>query len=135
MKKWPFNSFDTSDQLTNAKGKRNNRFTKYCFCSSGSKKLNHLGVETINDHFKNLGLKDKQSVHQWRWVITKAVREHNFDYEIIDRQLGRMVHLNETRGHYDRSTLIDKRRTFMEWWSKTLIEQVLRIWIFKFNFH
>ena len=38
-----------------------------------------------------------------------------------------MVHLNGIRVHYDLSTLIDKRRTFMEWWSKTLIEQGL--WI------
>ena len=51
----------------------------------------------------------------------------NFDYEIIDRQLGRMGHLNGTRGHYDRSTLLDKRREFMKWWSKTLIEQGLKI--------
>ena len=98
---------------------------KYCFCSLGSEKLKYLGRETINDHFKNLGWKDKQSAHQWRSVITTAGQEHNFDYEIIDRQLGRMGHLNGTRGHYDRSTLLDKRRTFMEWWSKTLVEQGL----------
>ena len=98
---------------------------KYCFCSLGREKLKHLGRETINDHFKNLGWKDKQSAHQWRSVITTAGQEHNFDYEIIDRQLGRMGHLNGTRGHYDRSTLLDKRRTFMEWWSKTLVEQGL----------
>ena len=61
-------------------------------------------------------------------VITTGANEHsNFDYEIIDRQLGRMGHLNGTRGHYDRSTLLDKRREFMEWWSKTLIEQGLKI--------
>ena len=100
---------------------------KYCFCSLGSKRINHLGHETINDHFKNLGWKNKQSAHQWRSVITTAGREHNFDYEIIDRQLGRMGHLNGTRGHYDRSTLLDKRREFMNWWSKTLIKQGLKI--------
>ena len=48
-------------------------------------------------------------------------------YEIIDRQLGRMGHLNGTRGHYDRSTLLDKRREFMKWWSKTLVERGLRV--------
>ncbi len=100
---------------------------KYCFTSLGGKNKKHLGSETINDHFKNLGWKDRQSAHQWRSVITTASREHNFDYEIIDRQLGRMSHLNGTRGHYDRSTLLDKRRKFMEWWSKTLIEQGLSI--------
>ena len=100
---------------------------KYCFTSLGGKNKKHLGSETINDHFKNLGWKDKQSAHQWRSVITTASREHNFDYEIIDRQLGRMGHLNGTRGHYDRSTLLDKRREFMNWWSKTLIKQGLKI--------
>ena len=101
---------------------------KYCFYSLGGKNVEHLGEETINDHFRNLGWKEKQSAHQWRSVITTGANEHsNFDYEIIDRQLGRMGHLNGTRGHYDRSTLLDKRREFMEWWSKTLIEQGLKI--------
>ena len=101
---------------------------KYCFYSLGSKNVPHLGTETINDHFKNLGWKDKQSAHQWRSVITtSALEKSTFDYEVIDRQLGRMGHLNGTRGHYDRSTLLDKRREFMKWWSKTLIEQGLRI--------
>jgi len=101
---------------------------KYCFYSLGSKNVPHLGTETINDHFKNLGWKDKQSAHQWRSVITtSALEKSTFDYEVIDRQLGRMGHLNGTRGHYDRSTLLDKRRKFMEWWSRTLIEQGLKI--------
>ena len=101
---------------------------KYCFYSLGGKNKEHLGEETINDHFKNLGWKNIQSAHQWRSVITTSAIEHSeFSYEIIDRQLGRMGHLNGTRGHYDRSNLLDKRRKFMEWWSKTLIEQGLII--------
>ena len=72
---------------------------KYCFTSQGSKTNPHIGTETINDHFKNLGWEGKQTAHQWRSVITTAGREHNFDYEIIDRQLGRMGHLNGTRDH------------------------------------
>ena len=87
---------------------------KYCFYSLGSKNIPYLGTESINDHFKILGQKDKQSAHQWRSIIsTKAIEKSNFAYEVIDRQLGRMGHLNGTRGHYDRSTLLDKRRTFM----------------------
>ena len=110
------------------KSKEITSLQKYCFCSLGSKKLNHLGGETINDHFKNLGWKDKQSAHQWRSVITtSALEKSKFDYQIIDRQLGRMGHLNGTRGHYDRSTLLEERRKFMEWWSKSLIEQGLII--------
>jgi len=101
---------------------------KYCFYSLGSKNVPHLGTETINDHFKNLGWKDKQSAHQWRSVITtSALEKSNFDYQIIDRQLGRMGHLNGTRGHYDRSTLLEERRKFMEWWSKSLIQNGLKI--------
>jgi len=56
-----------------------------------------------------------------------TLKENGFEYEVIDRQLGRKGHLNGTRGHYDRSTLLDKRREFMKWWSKTLIEQGLKI--------
>ena len=99
---------------------------KYCFYSLGGKNFNHIGEETINDHLKNLGWEGKQSAHQWRSVITTtALERSDFAYEVIDRQLGRMGHLNGTRGHYDRSTLLDKRKTFMEWWSKTLVEQGL----------
>ena len=82
----------------------------------------------LNDHFKNLGWKDKQSAHQWRSVVTTAGQEHGgFEYEVIDRQLGRKGHLNGTRGHYDRSTLLEKRIELMNWWSKNLIEQGLKI--------
>ena len=101
---------------------------KYCFTSLGGKNKKHLGAETINDHFKNLGWKDKQTAHQWRSVITvSALERSEFEYDIYDRQLGRMGHLNGTRGHYDRSTLLDQRRKFMQWWSKTLIQNGLKI--------
>ena len=46
---------------------------------------------------------------------------------MIDRQLGRKGHLNGTRGHYDRSTLLEKRKEFMKWWSKSLIQEGLII--------
>ena len=100
---------------------------QYCFYSLGSKKVPHLGTETINDHFKNLGWKDKQSAHQWRSVITTSVLgKSTFDYEVIDRQSGRMGHFNGTWSHYDRSTLLDKSKEFMEWLSNTLIKQGLK---------
>ena len=93
-----------------------------------SKNVPHLDTETINEELENIGWKDKQSAHQWRSVITTtALERSNFAYEVIDRQLGRMGHLNGTRGHYDRSTLLDKRRTFMEWWSKNLVVQGLML--------
>ena len=105
-----------------------NGWNKYCFPSLGGQNNSHLGEETINDHFKNLGWKDKQSAHQWRSVITTSGLERSdFDYEVIDRQLGRKGHLEGTRGHYDRSTLLEKRKEFMKWWSKTLVEQGLRV--------
>lgn len=111
-----------------AKVRKITGWQKYCFYSLKSKNVHHIGTETINDHFKNLGWKDKQSAHQWRSVITtSALEKSDFGYEIIDRQLGRMGHLDGTRGHYDRSSLLDKRREFMEWWSKTLVKQGLII--------
>ena len=101
---------------------------KYVFYSYNGKAVPHLGEETLNDHFKNLGWKGKQSAHGWRDVITTATLERSdFEYDIIDRQLGRMNHKQGTRGHYDQSTLLEKRRNFMKWWSKTLVEQGLKI--------
>ena len=60
-------------------------------------------------------------------ITTSALEHSDIDYEIVDRQLGRMDHKQGTRGHYDQSTLIAKRRNFMEWWSKTLVDQGLKI--------
>ena len=91
-----------------------------------SKNVPHLDTETINEELENIGWKDKQSAHQWRSVITTIeMDKSNFSYEVTYRQLGRMGYLNRACGHYDQSTLLDKRRTFMEWWSKTLVEQGL----------
>ena len=74
----------------------------------------HLDTQTINDKLKNLGWKEKQPACQWRSVITTtAMEKSNFSYEVIDHQLGRIDHLIGTRGHYDHSTLLDKRGTFM----------------------
>ena len=101
---------------------------KYVFYSFNGKKDPHIGEETINDHLKNLGWEGKQSAHGWRDVITTATQEHSdIFYEIIDRQLGRMPHKQGTRGHYDESSLIQKRRGFMEWWSSEMIRQGLKI--------
>ena len=60
-------------------------------------------------------------------ITTSALERSDFSYKVIDRQLGRMGHVNRTRGHYDRSSLLDTRREFMEWWSKTLVKQGLII--------
>lgn len=101
---------------------------KYVFYSFNGKKDPHLGEETINDHLKNLGWSGNQSAHGWRDVVTTGTLEHSdIHYDIIDRQLGRLAHKQGTRGHYDESTLIDKRRNFMEWWSSEMVRQGLKI--------
>ena len=42
------------------------------------------------------------------------MEKSDFDYQIIERQLGRITHLNGTLGHYDRSTLLDIKENFYE---------------------
>ncbi len=116
------------NRLLLGKVKQITGWQKYVFHSFNGVKNSHLGAETINDHLKNLGWNGKQSAHGWRDVITTGALEHSeFDYEIIDRQLGRLTHKQGTRGHYDESTLIDKRRKFMEWWSSEMVRQGLKI--------
>ena len=61
------------------------------------------------------------------YILTATQEYSDIHYEIIDRQLGRMPHKQGTRGHYDESTLIDKRRKFMEWWSSEIVRQGLKI--------
>ncbi len=52
-------------------------------------------------HFKNLGWKDKKSVYQWRSFSKKIEMENsNFAYEVINRKLYRMYHLNGNHFYY-----------------------------------
>jgi len=100
---------------------------KYVFYSFNGKKYPHLGEETINDHFKNLGWGDKQSAHGWRDVFTEGCLENGFAWELISRCLGQLEHKQGTRGHYDDSLLIEQRRELMEWWTSELFRKGLKI--------
>ena len=95
---------------------------KYVFLGD---KQTHLHEETINKFLKRIDA--KQSAHGWRDVFTEGCLENDFSWDIVQRCLGHREHKQGTRGHYDDSILLDKRRSLMEFWTKTLVNKGLTI--------
>ena len=88
-------------------------------------KQTHLHEETINKFLKRIDA--KQSAHGWRDVFTEGCLENDFSWDIVQRCLGHREHKQGTRGHYDDSILLDKRRALMKFWTRTLVEKGLTI--------
>ena len=95
---------------------------KYVFLGD---KETHLHEETINKFLKRIDA--RQSAHGWRDVFTEGCLENNYSWDIVQRCLGHREHKQGTRGHYDDSLLLDKRRELMQFWTKTLLDKGLTI--------
>ena len=53
-----------------------------------------------------LDVKINNILTQWLSINTNtALEKSNLSYEVIDRQLGRIGHINRTHGHYYRSNV------------------------------
>ena len=106
-------------------------YQKYVFLSPEGKKYQHLNPETINTYLSRLGWKKRLTAHGWRDVLVTAGQEvGEFPKEIIFRQIGHTEHKQGTSGAYDNTQFIDfidKRRELMNWWTKELVDQGLRI--------
>ena len=102
---------------------------EYVFYSPFNRKNQpHITSESIWKHFtKDLGWAGEQTPHGWRSVITTGTKEFgdHIKPEVMDRQLDHFdKHIRGSIGHYDDSTLLQLRREFMEWWSKTCVNEL-----------
>ena len=59
--------------------------------------------------------------------MTSGTEIGGFNRDIIQRQIGQTEHRQGAIGCYDKSQFLDKRREFMNWWSKELVKQGLNI--------
>ena len=103
-------------------------YQKYVFLSPEGKNYPHLSPSTINTYLKRLGWHRKLTAHGWRDVAVTAGQEvGDFALDIIKRQIGHTDHKQGAIGAYDNTQFLDKRREFLEWWSKELVNQGMRM--------
>ena len=99
-------------------------FQKYVFFSAEGKIFPHLNPETINTYLRRLGWGGRLTAHGWRDVPVTAGQEiGGFPREIIRRQIGHTDHKKGAIGSYDNTQFLEKRRKFMNWWTKELVNQ------------
>lgn len=100
---------------------------KYIFGAYRQGKYPHLQPEAPNNFLKNLGYKDVLTAHGWRSVpLTVGQETLKVNHEIIQRQMGHLIG-DKVRQAYDCSVMLDERRSFLEQWSKLLVQEGLKI--------
>ena len=59
--------------------------------------------------------------------MTSGQEIGGYERDIIQRQIGQTEHRSGSIGSYDKTQFLDKRRDFLEWWNKELVNQGLDI--------
>ncbi|AIQ94728.1 hypothetical protein [Prochlorococcus sp. MIT 0604] len=105
-----------------------NGYQKYVFKSPEGKNFIHLSPESINSHIQKLLGQGRLTAHGWRDVLVTAGQEvGRFPRDIILRQIGHTEHKQGSSGAYDNTVFLPERRDFMKWWTKSLVDQGLKI--------
>ena len=101
---------------------------EYIFASPFGKQYPHLNPETINENIRTLMGKGRLTAHGWRDVVlTEGQQVGRFQRDIILRQLGHTEHKQGASGAYDNTDFLPERRKFIEWWTRELVNQGLKI--------
>lgn len=110
------------DLLRNINGKKN-----HLFHSPRGRKELHITPSALNNFLKvQLNMGGVLTAQGWRDVVQTVGQDIlGYPWEVPDRQLGHLPHKKGVRGHYDNSELLDKRREFMNDWSKWCLTQGL----------
>ena len=105
-----------------------NGHQNYVFKSPEGKNFIHLSPESINSHIQKLLGQGRLTAHGWRDVLVTAGQEvGRFPRDIILRQIGHTEHKQGSSGAYDNTVFLPERRDFMKWWTKSLVDQGLKI--------
>ena len=107
--------------------RRFNGHDEYVFRSYRGRKKPHIDESALNQLLKRLGYGGRQTAHGLRQLVTIAgVDVLKFPYEVISRQLAH-AQGNKIRQAYDRSTMLEERRDFMNQWCDQLVTLGLQI--------
>jgi len=106
---------------------RFNNGEKYIFLPMRDSRFPHLDPSAPNNYLRNLGYKDIQRAHGWRSVaLTNGIDLLKTPKEVIKRQLGHLPD-NKVDQAYDKSLMLEERRTFLEKWGELLVNNKLEI--------
>ena len=106
---------------------RFNNGEKYIFLPMRESRFEHLDPSAPNNYLRNLGYKDIQRAHGWRSVaLTYGIDLLKTPKEVIKKQLGHLPD-NKVDQAYDKSLMLEERRTFLEKWGGLLVNNGLEI--------
>jgi integrase len=119
---------DTTQEIIDSLKKVNGK-KKHLLHSARGKKEPHITPSSLNNFLKDqLGMGGILTAQGWRDVVQTVGQDVlGYPWEVPDRQLGHLHHKQGVRGHYDNSELLDRRREFMDDWSKWCVKQGLLI--------
>ena len=90
-------------------------------------RFEHLDPSAPNNYLRGLGYKDIQRAHGWRSVaLTYGIDLLKTPKEVIKKQLGHLPD-NKVDQAYDKSLMLEERRTFLEKWGGLLVNNGLEI--------
>ena len=107
--------------------RRLNGDQEFVFASPRSRTFAHISPYSLNQHFIRMGYKGVLKAHGVRSIPLTAGQEVlGFPPELIQRQMAHIVG-DKVRRAYDRSTMLDERRKFMNAWCDALLDQGLKV--------
>jgi len=100
----------------------------YVFWSPRGRARPYIDESALNQHLKvRLGYGGKQTAHGFRKLPATAGQDVlKFPYEVISRQMAHAVG-DKVRRAYDKSQLLEERRTFMDAWCDALVSHGLEV--------
>lgn len=91
---------------------------EYCFVLRGKNKP--IGKMSFANALVKLGFgTGKFTPHSFRGMASTLLNEHNFNRDVIERQLAH-VENNQVRAAYNQAEYLDERRKMLDWWSAYL---------------
>ena len=109
------------------RAKRFNQGEKYIFLPLKESRFPHLDPSAPNNFLRTLGYKDKLVAHGWRSVaLTNGIDLLKTPKDVIKRQMGHLPS-NKVDKAYDKSLMLEERRTFLNKWCDLLVANGLEL--------
>ena len=110
-----------------ARAKRFNQGEKYIFPPIKKSRFPHLDPSAPNNFLRTLGYEGRLVTHGWRSVaLTNGIDLLKTPREVIKRQMGHLPD-NKVDQAYDKSLMLEERRTFLNKWCDLLVANGLEV--------
>ena len=109
------------------RAKRFNQGEKYIFPPIKKSRFPHLDPSAPNNFLRTLGYEGRLVTHGWRSVaLTNGIDLLKTPREVIKRQMGHLPD-NKVDQAYDKSLMLEERRTFLNKWCDLLVANGLEV--------